>query len=94
MSGTEHTKAVVECVQRIAFAGSDRPVPLDVPFDENGLGLDSLALVEVFTDLERQFGVEIFESPWFESGKLSVRSLGDYLAAATGSGPRGRASTG
>lgn len=83
--------AIVQTVRRTAFAGSSREIPLDSPLGEDGLGLDSMAIVELFTEIEERFGVELFESDWFDRGEFTVRSLIACLEGGTAPASRGAA---
>jgi acyl carrier protein/GNAT superfamily N-acetyltransferase len=57
----------------------DRPVDLSAPLGEQGLGLDSLALVKFITALENHFGLELPESIWIERERLTLKRLGETI---------------
>ncbi len=61
--------------------GSDRELPLDVPLGELGVGLDSLALVNLLTKIEAVFGVELPDDVWTRRGPLSLAGLAELVAA-------------
>jgi acyl carrier protein/GNAT superfamily N-acetyltransferase len=61
--------------------GSERPLPLDTPLGELGLGLDSLALVHLLTAVEANFGVELPEDIWMARGPLSVKELAELVGS-------------
>jgi acyl carrier protein/GNAT superfamily N-acetyltransferase len=75
--------------------GSDRAIPFDQPLGELGVGLDSLALVNLLTAIEAAFGVELSDDIWTARGPLSVNGLADILrrtpqtAAPTSAADRG-----
>ena len=54
------------------LAGSDRDVPSDAPLGEEGVGLDSLALVQFLTAVERDFGAEMSIEMWSDIARLSL----------------------
>ncbi len=58
---------------------SEREIPLDVPLGELGLGLDSLALVNLLTAIEASFGVELSDEIWTTRGPLSVEDLAEIV---------------
>ena len=73
-------REVVQILRTCVFSGSDRDVPTDCPVGKLGLGLDSLALVEFVTALERRYHVVLPESLWSE-GQFTIRQLVDLLEA-------------
>jgi acyl carrier protein len=62
--------------------GSGREIPFDQPLGELGVGLDSLALVNLLTAVEASFGVELSDDIWIERGPLSVADLADLVRSA------------
>jgi acyl carrier protein len=62
--------------------GSGREIPFDQPLGELGVGLDSLALVNLLTAVEAAFGVELSDDIWTERGPLSVEDLADLVRSA------------
>jgi acyl carrier protein/GNAT superfamily N-acetyltransferase len=62
--------------------GSGREIPFDQPLGELGVGLDSLALVNLLTAVEAAYGVEISDDIWTERGPLSVDDLADLVRSA------------
>lgn len=69
---------------RAPAAAGDAPLPDDLPLGASGLGLDSIAVVELLLDCERRFGVprpvELLDGP-----PLTVGRLVKHLRAETGS---------
>lgn len=59
--------------------GSEREIPLDQPLGELGVGLDSLALVNLLTAVEAAFQVELSDDIWTERGPLSVNDLAQIV---------------
>jgi acyl carrier protein len=78
----EVERAVVETVRRGVLLGSEREYSLEQPLGDQGLGLDSLALVGVVTQLEKTFSVVFPESFWSERPQLTLGRLADTLLAA------------
>ena len=62
--------------------GTAREIPFDQPLGELGVGLDSLALVNLLTAVEAAFGVELSDDIWTERGPLSVDDLADLVRSA------------
>jgi acyl carrier protein/GNAT superfamily N-acetyltransferase len=59
--------------------GSEREIPFDQPLGELGVGLDSLALVNLLTAVEAAFQVELSDDIWTERGPLSVNDLAEIV---------------
>src|SRR5512133_167112 len=63
MTSTLEPAAAEQEIARIVrdelLLGSEREIPLDQPLGELGVGLDSLALVNLLTAVEGAFGVEL-----------------------------------
>jgi acyl carrier protein/GNAT superfamily N-acetyltransferase len=59
--------------------GSERAIPFDEPLGELGIGLDSLALVNLLSGVEAAFGVELDDGIWTEREPLSVNDLAEIL---------------
>jgi acyl carrier protein/GNAT superfamily N-acetyltransferase len=59
--------------------GSEREIPVDEPLGELGVGLDSLALVNLLTAVEAAFQVELSDDIWTERGPLSVNDLAEIV---------------
>jgi len=59
--------------------GSERAIPFDEPLGELGVGLDSLALVNLLSGVEAAFGVELDDEIWTERDPLSVNELAEIL---------------
>jgi len=59
--------------------GSEREIPFDAPLGELGVGLDSLALVNLLTAVDATFGVDLPEDIWLARGPLSVTDLADIV---------------
>jgi acyl carrier protein/GNAT superfamily N-acetyltransferase len=75
---------IVRLVREELLFGSDRPIPLDAPLGELGVGLDSLALVRLLTAVENTFGVEVEDDVWVARGPLTVEDLAEIVTEAPG----------
>lgn len=51
----------------------------DTPIGEDGLGLDSLMVVELALDIEEQFGFEMDEDEMFDIGGMRLQDLASYV---------------
>jgi acyl carrier protein len=70
---------IARIVRDELLLGSEREIPLDQPLGELGVGLDSLALVNLLTAVEAAFGVELSDDTWTARGPLSVHDLADIV---------------
>lgn len=76
---------ILRLVREELLFGSERPIPVDEPLGELGVGLDSLALVKLLTAVEGSFGVEVPDDVWTARGPLTVADLAEIVAAAPAS---------
>jgi acyl carrier protein/GNAT superfamily N-acetyltransferase len=72
---------LVRIVRDELLLGSEREIPLDKPLGELGVGLDSLALVNLLTRIESSFEVELPDDVWTRRGPLSLADLAELVAA-------------
>ena len=73
---------VERILRATALSGSDREISLADPFGELGLGLDSLALVQFVTALEKEFQVPMPDDLWTARGQLTLNHFVDILAGS------------
>lgn len=77
------TLSVEEEIARIIrdelLLGSERAIRFDEPLGELGVGLDSLALVNLLSGVEAAFGVELDDEIWTARDPLSVNDLAEIL---------------
>ncbi|HET8651168.1 MAG TPA: GNAT family N-acetyltransferase [Gaiellaceae bacterium] len=73
---------IVRIVRDELLLGSERPIPVDAPLGDLGVGLDSLALVKLLTAVEATFGVDVPDDVWTARGPLSVADLAEIVADA------------
>ncbi len=79
MDKTEIEDLVLDTLRRTALSGSRRAVGPDEPLGELGLGLDSLALIEFATAVEKRFQVQLPDEMWVDRGQLSLGRLSDWI---------------
>jgi acyl carrier protein/GNAT superfamily N-acetyltransferase len=72
-------REIARIVRAELLLGSEREIPLDQPLGELGLGLDSLALVNLLTAIEASFGVELSDEIWTTRGPLSIEDLAEIV---------------
>lgn len=60
--------------------GSTRDISLEEPLGHQGLGLDSLALVDFVTTVENQYNKMIPETIWMQRGQITIKNLASLLA--------------
>lgn len=80
MSRAVVEQAITSIVRDELLLGSERPIPRDKPLGDAGLGLDSLALVNLLTAVEAEFGVDLPDDIWTVRGPLSVADLAEVVA--------------
>jgi acyl carrier protein len=59
----------------------DASVGEDTPLSEEGLGLDSLMVVEFALDIEEEFGVELNEEEMLEMAGMTLREVTDFVSS-------------
>jgi len=79
MNRDEVDRELVAVLRRTSLSGSEREIGLEEPLGEQGLGLDSLALVEFVSALENRFQIELPDDVWTERDKLSIRYCSDLI---------------
>jgi acyl carrier protein/GNAT superfamily N-acetyltransferase len=76
-------EAVEQEITRIVrdelFLGSERPIAFDAALGELGVGLDSLALVNLLSAVEDVFAVDLPDDIWTARGPLSLDDLVDIV---------------
>jgi acyl carrier protein/GNAT superfamily N-acetyltransferase len=72
---------LVRIVRDELLLGSEREIELDRPLGELGVGLDSLALLNLLTRIESSFEVELPDDVWTQRGPLSLADLAELVAA-------------
>ncbi|MEW6511264.1 MAG: acyl carrier protein [Bacteroidota bacterium] len=74
--------SLVDLLRTQLMQGSGREIPLDAPL--SGLGLDSLALLNFLTAVEKRFGVELPDSIWAQKDDLTIRKFADLVRVGGG----------
>lgn len=82
MSRDSVEQELMRIVREELLLGSERELPLDVPLGELGVGLDSLALVNLLTKIEAVFAVELPDDVWTRRGPLSLAGLAEVVAGS------------
>lgn len=93
MSRASIEQEIRRIVRDELLLGSDRPIPRDQALGEVGIGLDSLALVNLLNAVEQGFGVELSDDVWTARGPITLDDLVEVVhstpattAAATTNG--------
>lgn len=87
MNKSQIEKEIIEILRRRALHGSSREISLTTPLGEQGLGLDSLALIEFVTSLENHFQTVIPEEIWTAGSKLTLQHFADLISMAVPAPP-------
>ncbi len=75
---------ITNILRRDILRGSSRTIHADHPLGEGGIGLDSLALVELITALENHFDIDIPEGDWVNRGQLTLAALARIVESQIG----------
>jgi acyl carrier protein len=70
---------LVRIVREELLLGTEREISLDAPLGELGVGLDSLALVNLLTRIENAFRVDLPDDVWTSRGPLSLADLAELV---------------
>jgi acyl carrier protein len=70
---------IAQIIRDELLLGSERAIPFDEPLGELGVGLDSLALVNLLTAVEAAYGVELSDDIWTARAPLSVNALAEIV---------------
>lgn len=81
MKREELEAQVIHILRRSALSGSDRQIDLLEPLGSLGVGLDSLALIEFATALEKHFQLLLPDSIWSDGGQLTLARFTDIIQA-------------
>ena len=73
----DQVRSIAERIMREQSISGE--VRLDVPLDEEGLGLDSMARLDLFAAVEKECAVSIPEKYW---GGRKVKDLNDLMRVA------------
>ena len=79
MTREEVRTEVLRILRLCVLSGSTREIVMHEPLGNQGLGLDSLALVEFVSAVEKSFRVEIPDSIWTDRGALSPDDFVDLI---------------
>ncbi|HPN33629.1 MAG TPA: acyl carrier protein [bacterium] len=70
---------VLDTLRRTALRGSRRAIGPDEPLGDLGVGLDSLALIDFATAIEKRFQIQLPDDLWVERGRLTLGCLSDWM---------------
>jgi serine O-acetyltransferase len=80
MNRTDLESELIRILRKSALGGSQRPVSVDAPLGESGLGLDSLSLLRFVLEVENSFGIAVPNAMWDRRGQHTVRSFAKFVA--------------
>jgi len=80
MNRSHIEQEVARILRAASLSGSDREISLADPIGELGLGLDSLALVEFVTALEKEFQIPMPDDIWTARGQLTPNHFVEIIA--------------
>ena len=78
-------QAVLAILRETTLIG-ERVVDPDAPLGEQGLGLDSLALVKFLTALENHFDLELPEEVWIDRQALTLTGFSEAIGISAAAG--------
>lgn len=79
---------IVAVLREELLAGSDRPIAVDEPLGELGIGLDSLGLIKAVIAIENAFGVQLPDDILASPSSITVSRLAELVGRAPGVRPR------
>ena len=79
MSDSLHSKIKQMLVRQLKLQVKPEEIEDEAPLFGNGLGLDSIDVLEVVASIEKEFGVSIKSQEEGERVLKSVRSIGDFI---------------
>ena len=87
MKRNDVEREVVQILRQASLSGSDREIDIHNPLGELGLGLDSLALAEFVTAVEKRFQIELADNIWTERGQLTLQYFVDLILQSVSAVP-------
>jgi acyl carrier protein len=82
---TENTDATTRRLVEILSERLEWPVDASTgehtPLGEEGLGLDSLMVVEFALDIEEEFGLELNEDEMLEMAGMTLREVAEFVSS-------------
>jgi len=79
---TDTIQRLAELLRTTVIGDSDREIEANVPLGAEGVGLDSLAMVQFLTTVESEFGLEIPNDVWSSAAELSLDQLAHVVRDA------------
>ena len=83
MTREEVAGRLADILRASVLDGSDRDIGNGAPLGENGVGLDSLALVEFLAAVEKDFGAKIPVEVWSRIDQLTLDDCAEALLRVT-----------
>jgi acyl carrier protein/GNAT superfamily N-acetyltransferase len=75
-------RQVVHLVRDGLLGGTDRPIRLDVPLGQTGVGLDSLGILQFIIAVETEFGIAVPDDFLTSHGSVTVAEIVDLVIAS------------
>ena len=76
-------RQVVHLVRDGLLGGSDRPIRLDVPLGQTGVGLDSLGILQFVIAVETTFGIAVPDDFLTSHGSVTLAEIVDLVIVST-----------
>jgi acyl carrier protein len=76
------TQRLAELLRTTVIGDSDREIEANLPLGADGVGLDSLAMVQFLTTVESEFGLAIPNDVWESAAELSLDQLAHVVQDA------------
>lgn len=74
-ASTDTTERLADLLRTTVLGDGDRDIEADAPLGGDGVGLDSLALVQFLTSIESEFGLEIPDDVWSSAAEATLDGL-------------------
>lgn len=77
--GAIQQKLLEIIAERLEWPLDDLQVGLDSPIGGEGIGLDSLMIVEFALDIEEEFGFEVDEEQMLDIGSMTLGQVAEFI---------------
>lgn len=75
-------RELVDLVRDDLLGGTDRPIQLDEPLGQSGVGLDSLGVLQLVTAIEAEFGIAVPDDFLTSHGSVTLAEIVDFVTAS------------
>jgi acyl carrier protein len=82
LTSDQVTEQLVKLLRETVLDGSDRDIEKNEQLGEEGVGLDSLAMVQFLTAVEQQFRVELPVDVWSRVAELTLDDCAEAVLKA------------